>query len=126
MKKIITILLLVASISTYAQELNVMSESVKRTQPELFGAMKAFAESNHGNDYGMILGAINLQSKSLGELSALTEREDYDPEILRDAFFANETEITYIDRDGNEAVYRDYFYTLSTYRYRLKAKKALE
>lgn len=90
MKKLIFLLLLLASTVVQAQSLNAEAKYLQKTEAtqEAYQKIENFAKNKWGRDYKMVVYEVNKQSKALVEiLLIITQNDDGSPEhqVLGDA-----------------------------------------
>ena len=111
LKTVLLAVLLLGAINVSFGQLSPEAQTVKNSAPELYSKIKQLAEKDWEGDHSMMVYTINKQVDSFFEFGQLTERADYDEELMADALI----EWKYDDL-------LDYSMMVYTYKKQLKAK----
>jgi len=85
LKTILFAILLIAITAPSFGQLNKNALIIKENNPEMYSQIKQFAAKDWKGDHSMMIYTINKQSDAMFKWVKLTERADYDKELMIDA-----------------------------------------
>lgn len=115
LKKFNLFLFLLIGLFGYSQELNSEAQAIREKQPDFYNKILNYSKDEWGNNHEMVLYTINNQSKALFEVSKITNSNNYNNSVFKDAL-----------QEWTEDGLTNWEMVLYTYKKQIKAKSAYE